>query len=50
MLSDGCETTSLEFATRCIEYECDIGWGFVLTSQQSMDGVDNIKTAPDARE
>ena len=31
MLSDGCGTTSPEFAKRCIEFNCEEGWGFVLT-------------------
>lgn len=46
MLSDGCGTTSPEFATKCIEYNCENGWGFVLTCQQVADGVDNMETAP----
>jgi len=48
MLSDGCGTTSPEFATKCIEFNCENGWGFVLTCQQVADGVDNMQTAPDA--
>ncbi|KAK3941870.1 Isochorismatase-like protein [Diplogelasinospora grovesii] len=48
MLSDGCGTTSPEFATQCTEYNCENGWGFVLTCQQLAHGVDNMQTAPDA--
>lgn len=48
MLSDGCGTTSPEFATQCIEYNCKNGWGFVLTCQQFADGVNNIQNALDA--
>ena len=46
MLSDGCGTTSPEFARKCIEYECEGGWGFVLTCQQLADGVENMQTSP----
>ncbi|KAH8810905.1 Isochorismatase-like protein [Xylogone sp. PMI_703] len=45
MLSDGCATTSPEFATKCIELNCENGWGFVLTCKQVADGVDNIQKA-----
>jgi len=47
MLSDGCGTTSPDFATKCIEFNCENGWGFVLTCQQLADGVDNIQTVDD---
>jgi len=45
MLRDACGTNSPEFATQCIEFECDLDWGFVLTCQQLADGVDNMLTA-----
>jgi hypothetical protein len=48
MLSDGCGTTSPEFATQCIKYNCKNGWNFVLTCQQFADGVNNIQNALDA--
>ncbi|KAH8592021.1 Isochorismatase-like protein [Bisporella sp. PMI_857] len=47
VLSDGCGTTSPEFATKCIEFNCEGGWGFVLACQQLAGGVENIQTAPD---
>ncbi|KPM41130.1 hypothetical protein AK830_g5437 [Neonectria ditissima] len=46
MLSDGCATTSPEFATKCVEYNCRDGWGFVLTCQQLIDGIDDMQSAP----
>ena len=45
-LSDGCGTTSPEFATKCTEFNCENGWGFVLTCQQLADGVENMQTVP----
>jgi nicotinamidase-related amidase len=42
MLSDGCSTSSPEFATKCVEYNCENGWGFVLSCQQLADGVDRM--------
>ena len=33
MLSDGCATTSPEFATKSTEFNCENGWGFVLSCQ-----------------
>ena len=44
LLSDACGTTSPEFATKCVEYNCENGWGFVLTCQQLVDGIENIQT------
>jgi nicotinamidase-related amidase len=39
MLSDCCATTSPHFAQQCIEFNCERGWGFVLTCKQLEDGV-----------
>ncbi|KAK7953035.1 hypothetical protein PG996_013926 [Apiospora saccharicola] len=43
LLSDGTATTSPEFARRCIEFNTKRGWGFVLTCQQLVDGVDSMQ-------
>ena len=48
MLSDACGTTSPEFARQCVEYNCHNGWGFVLSCQQLVDGVENMRTAAKA--
>nr|RBR00957.1 hypothetical protein FVER53263_20338 [Fusarium verticillioides] len=40
MLSDACATTSPEFAKKCTEYNCEEGWGFVLSCEDLADGVD----------
>lgn len=45
LLSDGCATTSPVYAKQCIEYNCEGGWGFVLTCENLAKGVDNIQTA-----
>ncbi|KAF5708196.1 Isochorismatase hydrolase [Fusarium mundagurra] len=42
MLSDACATTSPDFAKKCTEYNCEGGWGFVLTCKDLADGVDAI--------
>lgn len=39
LLSDGAATTSPEFATQTVHWECELGWGFVLTCEQFADGV-----------
>lgn len=44
LLSDGCATTSPDFARRCIEYNCEEGWGFVLTCKGLEEGVENTET------
>lgn len=46
MLKDGCATTSPEYARRCIEYNCEGGWGFLLTCDQFVQGVGNIMHSP----
>ena len=42
MLSDGCATSSPDFARQCIEYNCEGGWGFVLSCKNLADGVENM--------
>ncbi|KAH8742315.1 Isochorismatase-like protein [Diaporthe sp. PMI_573] len=42
MLSDGCATTSPEFCKQCIEFNCEAGWGFVLSCEELADGVDTM--------
>ncbi|KAJ3522707.1 hypothetical protein NM208_g12744 [Fusarium decemcellulare] len=49
MLKDGCVTTSPEYAQRCIEYNCEEGWGFVLTCKQLVEGVGSMQHVADAR-
>lgn len=39
LLRDACATMSPKFAQECIEYDCEVGWGFVLTCKQLADGV-----------
>ena len=39
LLSDGCSTWSPEFARRCIEFNTEMGWGFVLTCKDFANGV-----------
>ena len=43
LLSDGCATTSPDFARQSIEYNCEVGWGFVLTCKDLAKGVDNMQ-------
>ena len=43
LLSDGCATASPDFATQFIEYNCEVGWGFVLTCKELAKGVDNME-------
>ncbi|KAI0114149.1 Isochorismatase-like protein [Nemania sp. FL0031] len=45
LLSDGTATTSPTFATQCIEYNTQGGWGFVLTCEQITHGVVNMELA-----
>jgi len=47
LLSDGCATSSPNFAKQCIEYNCEEGWGFVLSCEDLAKGVDNMQTTPD---
>lgn len=47
MITDNCATSSPEFVTKCTEFNCKNGWGFVLTSKQLVDGIDDMETGPD---
>lgn len=47
MLSDGCSTTSPEFCKQCIEFNCEGGWGFVLSCKDLADGVENMDVSDD---
>lgn len=38
LLSDGCSTTSPEYAQKCVEFNMG-GWGFLLTCKDLADGV-----------
>ncbi|KAH0556254.1 hypothetical protein GP486_005819 [Trichoglossum hirsutum] len=49
LLDDGCATTSPDFAKRCIEFNCEEGWGFVLSCKDLAVGVENMQTALGAR-
>jgi len=42
MLSDGCATTSPGFARECIEFNCERGWGFVLSCDALREGVEEM--------
>lgn len=44
LLSDGCATTSPNFAKQCFEYNCEEGWGFVLSCKDLAEGVDNMQS------
>lgn len=45
MLSDGCATTSPEFCKQCIEFNCEGGWGFVLSCKELAEGVNKMQVA-----
>ncbi|MCJ1332135.1 hypothetical protein MMC10_008827 [Thelotrema lepadinum] len=47
LLSDACATTSPEFARRGIEFNCEEGWGFMLTCDQLLSGVDGTLGGPE---
>ena len=46
LLSDGCATSSPEFAQQCIEYNTVQGWGFLLSCEDLAKGISNMQTAP----
>lgn len=48
LLSDGCATTSLDFARQCIEYNTSEEWGFVLSCEDLAKGVDCMQKEPSA--
>ncbi|CAF3805683.1 unnamed protein product [Rotaria sp. Silwood1] len=39
LLRDGCGTTSPSFATECIEYNCALGCGFIMTTEAFDKGI-----------
>ncbi|KAK3048762.1 OPT super [Extremus antarcticus] len=43
LLSDGAATTSPEFATECVQWNCELGWGFVLSSEELQRGVNRMR-------
>jgi len=43
LLSDGCATSSPNFAKQCIEFNCEEGWGFVLSCKDLAEGADNMQ-------
>lgn len=45
MLSDACATTSPDYATEMIKYNTAGGWGFLLSTEQFMEEVENIQTS-----
>lgn len=48
MLSDACATTSPAFAKEMIEFNMAGGWGFVLTTEQFAEGVDELQPSANA--
>lgn len=44
LLSDGSATNSPKFATQMVHFNCENGWGFVLTCKQLAAGVDGMGT------
>ena len=46
LLNDACATTSPDFTRKCIEFNSETGWGFVLSCDDLAYGIDNIQTTP----
>ncbi len=46
LLSDGCATTSPAFAQQCIEFNAELGWGFLLSCEDLERSVENLQTSP----
>lgn len=42
LLRDGCGTTSPEFASQCVEYNCAKTWGFVTACEDLSKGVEEM--------
>ena len=42
LLSDGAATTSPEFATRCIQWNCELGWGFLVSCEELHRAVESM--------
>lgn len=38
LLSDEAATTSLKFATRCIQWDCELGWGLLVSCEEFRGG------------
>ena len=47
LLSDGCATTSPDFCRRCIEYNAEEGWGFMLSCEQLAKAAENVRDSQD---
>ena len=47
LLSDGCATSSPDFARRCVEFNCNAGWGFVLSCEDFAEGVEKMRKDAD---
>ncbi|KAG7005489.1 isochorismatase domain-containing protein [Physcia stellaris] len=46
LLSDGCATTSPQFAQQCIEFNSELGWGFLMSCEDLAKSINNMQTAP----
>ncbi|MCJ1349273.1 hypothetical protein MMC31_007509 [Peltigera leucophlebia] len=46
LLSDGCATTSPDFARQCINFDTNEGWGFVLSYEGLAKGIDCMQREP----
>jgi nicotinamidase-related amidase len=42
LLKDGCGTTSPEYATKLVEYNCQKSWGFLSSCEELAKGVGNL--------
>jgi nicotinamidase-related amidase len=49
LLHDAIATTSPDFARQCIEYNTEMGWGFVLTCKQLAEGVEDMTAGSDTK-
>ena len=47
LLQDGSATTSPDFARKSVEYNCEGGWGFMLTCEQLLYGSERMLTGPE---
>lgn len=46
LLSDGCATMSPDFASQCIQFNTNEGWGFVLSCEGLAKCVDCMQREP----
>jgi len=44
LLKDGCGTSSPEYATKMVEYNCRRSWGFVSSCKALAEGVESMKS------